>query len=338
MDEDEKRRFDAIAALWEGCWKRKRERRSYELKFSLALWTALALAIAGLTTRDLSSLGWALPLGVGVLGALMALAHYSYLAGIGRRHNEDTSLALHYENILHELASATPQAKYRSSIGRGISHDYVVFGNWSRRVQVVVTIILVIAAIASAYSAVDSAKPNSVEEPTLPQTVTTADSSPVGLPIVAMVGAFLTAAVLLIEVYRLWRDCPRLSRKVVIEGFMGRSSGEKSLVLRIMKRGVLPIELQSSGFLLPDGSDYSIWRGDQSSPLGSIHDGSIRPGHGEVFRTGMTIKGIVRHLEDGSMADLPKGIWVENTTGKRYKRSVPKSLLGEIAACKEETD
>jgi len=124
----------------------------------------------------------------------------------------------------------------------------------------------------------------------------------------------------------------------VIEGSNGGSSGEKSLVLRIMKRGVLPIELQSSGFLLSDGSDYSIWRGDQASSWGSIINGSARPEHGEVFRTGMTIRGIVRHLKDDSMADMPKGIWVEDTTGKRYKRSVPESLLREIPAYEEETD
>jgi hypothetical protein len=62
MDENAKRRFDSIAVLWEGCRRRREERRSYELKLSLSLWTAFALGSAGFGKQGLPpTLGGRIP-------------------------------------------------------------------------------------------------------------------------------------------------------------------------------------------------------------------------------------------------------------------------------------
>lgn len=109
MDEAAKRRFDAVFQLYQGCWQRIAERRSYEWKITLTLWTAFALLIGVLLTGEIVTAGrarWAVTIGVFGIGSLVVLAHGCYLWGVGLRHTADREMAFHYERILQELSDA----------------------------------------------------------------------------------------------------------------------------------------------------------------------------------------------------------------------------------------
>jgi len=334
MDENTKRRFNAISTLWKACGRRCSERRTYEMKLALALCTALALGIAGLATTDLQGLGWFLPLAAGILGGVLCLAHYSFLVGVGCRHGEDLALTLHYEGEMHKLTETTPPEVATSS-GNAFCESPVL-SDWSRSIQFAITSALTVAFVGIALIVVSGANSASSREPEIPEVtapLAVSDGTVNGFPIATAVAVGLPGLAVLIMVYRLWRDRARLRLDVVLEGFTGGSSGDESLVLHVIKKGIVPIVLQSGGFRCQNGHDYLLFgKGLVGSlPLGVVNDGSHTPGHGQVFRVGMTIKGIHRHVRGGSMTGLPVSIWVEDTRCKRYCHAVPRRLMGEIS-------
>jgi len=343
MDENRKRRFDAISTLWEACGKRRSERRTYEMKLALALWTALALGIAGLATTDLQGLGWPLPLAAGILSVVLCSAHYSYLVGVGQRHDEDLAAALHYEGEMHKLTETTPPPEVATSSGNTFGSR--VLSNWSRSVQFAVTCVLAIAFVGMALIVVLGAGSAGSREPDIPEVtapLAVSDGTVSGFPMVAVVsiGTCLAGAAVLIKLYQLWRDRARLSLRVVLGGSIGGSSGVRSLVLDVIKRGIAPIRLQSGGFRCRNGDDYLLFRDDEGlvQPWGTVRKGSNNPGHGQVFRVGMTIRGIHRHLHEGSMTSPPVSIWVEDTTCKRRSHAVPRRLMREISSHKKTSE
>jgi hypothetical protein len=118
MDDSAKRRFDAVATLWEGCWNRITERRVYEWRATFALWTALALLISTLFTQVLPKTPL-VPAGIGVLGLSIVVFHSLFLAGVGTSHANDRDMAIQ-----------------RS-----------VFREWSRKVQATVSLLLWLTAL-----------------------------------------------------------------------------------------------------------------------------------------------------------------------------------------------
>ena len=146
MNEDAKRRFDAVAVLWKGCWDRIKERRTYEWKTTLTLWTALALLVGALLTNALPA-GAMLSAGVGVLGALVVAAHWVYLAGLGKRHADDREMAIHYERILRNLTGSDFDPALKDRLATVTKHHRSLFREWSRRVQASVSFILWLTAL-----------------------------------------------------------------------------------------------------------------------------------------------------------------------------------------------
>ena len=146
MDENAKRRFDAVAVLWKGCWDRIQERRTYEWKTTLTLWTALALLVGALLTNALPA-GCVLSVGVGILGFLVVGAHWVYLGGLGKRHADDRDMAIHYERILRDLTGSDFDQALKDRLAKMTKRQRSLFREWSRRVQASVSLILWLTAL-----------------------------------------------------------------------------------------------------------------------------------------------------------------------------------------------
>lgn len=106
MDEAAKRRFDAILELLNGCWQKTADRRTYEWRITLTLWTGFAMLIGVLLTSDIGTASPAVSVGVFIIGFLIVCAHGLFLWGVAVMQTADRKMALHYEKILQNLSEA----------------------------------------------------------------------------------------------------------------------------------------------------------------------------------------------------------------------------------------
>ena len=146
MDEKEKRRFDAVMQLHNSSWKRVTERRHYEWRIAFTLWTAFAAFIAIVVTRALQIPTGHLFWGVIALGLVLCIIHGFWLKGLGKAIDTDREMAVHYVKILRNLSNSNFDKEFedrlnKQKIQRGL------FGDWSRRCQLAVTVVLCVALI-----------------------------------------------------------------------------------------------------------------------------------------------------------------------------------------------
>jgi hypothetical protein len=92
MDEETKRRFEALIELWKQPWQRISERRSSEWRVAFTLWTALA-GFIGLLVKygpqihhNHETYGFAAIVAIGVF---ICFIHGWYLGGLGEAHYFD---------------------------------------------------------------------------------------------------------------------------------------------------------------------------------------------------------------------------------------------------------
>jgi len=152
MDEDAKRRFDAIVQLHDAQWRRITERRAYEMRASYALWAAFGAFAAIVVTNALPVSRWPLFWGVFALGLLLSAIHACWLRGLGNAHDTDRQMAVHYAGILQSLSSSGFATDLQHHLDkqpkwRGLSKD------WSRRCQVAVTLALWVAVMLAVVAA-----------------------------------------------------------------------------------------------------------------------------------------------------------------------------------------
>lgn len=152
MDEDTKRRFDAIVELWKQPWQRISERRSYEWRVAFTLWTALAAFIGLVVTGRLSAPRQALVWAIKIIGLIVCVLHAWYLCGLGKAHDTDRHIAIHYERILQVLANAGFEKDLAEKLEGIRKKQGTLFGDWSRRIQIAVTILIYCAAILAALA------------------------------------------------------------------------------------------------------------------------------------------------------------------------------------------
>ena len=82
MTDDERNRFESMDSLRQAAYDSFNDRRSYEWKFSLSIWTALAVLLAGLVqpAKDGASFpleGAAVWLVAAIVGVLIVLEQWS---------------------------------------------------------------------------------------------------------------------------------------------------------------------------------------------------------------------------------------------------------------------
>lgn len=143
MDDNSKRRFDAILELYKQCWHRVTERRVYEWRATFAVWAAFA-AFAGIVLTNQSTQflprDWPIVLVLSLVGLALCGIHFFWLQGLGRRHAQDRKEAFFYLAILQELSQSTFQ--------RPDENPSTVLRDWSRKYQWLITVVLCVLTLA----------------------------------------------------------------------------------------------------------------------------------------------------------------------------------------------
>ncbi len=138
MTEDEKRKADMLFSLCENSWGSFNERRSYEWKLSLAIWTAISVFITIVLKENLkindeySSL-----IGMIVMFVITGL-HGFWLFSMTKVNNLDILIARFYERRLHNLLSV----QFPPEIEEEVEKRKKKKGIWSPLAQVSITFLL----------------------------------------------------------------------------------------------------------------------------------------------------------------------------------------------------
>ena len=154
MDEASKRHFDAVSTLWKGRWENFNQRRIYEWRFSIIIWTAFAVFISKhvFTQRTPDNLNVFdevknLVTGICWIGGIVSLAHIMWLYGIGLKNNDDKEVLWAYEgrmrDILSEIRPLPDKTKNPGRTGPPLV-------NIHHGPQVVITLVLYAGAILTA--------------------------------------------------------------------------------------------------------------------------------------------------------------------------------------------
>ncbi len=156
MDENEKRRFDAIIELHNSAWRRVTERRTYEWRVAFTLWTAFAAFIAIVVTRmeliNQHSV-YTVLIGLGGIGVALCIIHGRWLRGLGEAVDDDRNMAIHYERILQGLSNSEFDTEFRNYLDTKLPKQSTFWGNWSRPNQLFITIVLFITSILAVLAA-----------------------------------------------------------------------------------------------------------------------------------------------------------------------------------------
>lgn len=160
MDDATKRRFDAIASLRTGLWNNFNERRTYEWKLTLGLWTVAAIFISSFLFSGPPKIcdervRW----GGYILAAGAIFLHWSFLRGLSRANATDRKVMRYDENILRSLSGAELSKELDCEITCwSKAREQRFLGDWSYGAQFGITIFLY-AAIALLLSSVRLSSP-----------------------------------------------------------------------------------------------------------------------------------------------------------------------------------
>lgn len=147
MDENTTRRFDGIVELWKRSWQSIIERRDYEWRVAFTLWAAFAALIGLMLTNRLPGTMWGIFIAAFLIGLFLCILHALYLDGVGKRHFIDREIAFHYERILQALTNSTFDAELESRLEKVRDKQKTLLGDWSRKVQISVTVVLFISVL-----------------------------------------------------------------------------------------------------------------------------------------------------------------------------------------------
>jgi len=152
-------RLQYVEALRLAAYQSFNDRRSYEWKLSLAIWTALAVLVAGLVqplqTGEVFPLhGRRYEIGAAVFGALVMLLHVYFNNCLARANTIDRKKVLNYTNHI-ESALKLANTDLTKEIARRIDklpkyprHGWMQRWNWGHLVQIAMTALLAIVAVA----------------------------------------------------------------------------------------------------------------------------------------------------------------------------------------------
>ena len=146
MNDDQKRKFDAIATLRSWAWDSWDRRREFEWKMSLGIWTSLSALIGILFSRDTAVPSEIFKWGSVVIVLLVALLHFAFCIGISIAQNADRRRAESYESLLNK--------EFGPFLSDEIIHDkfHVATRDFSLAFQVCITLLLSLCLIAVAFS------------------------------------------------------------------------------------------------------------------------------------------------------------------------------------------
>ncbi|MBU2622687.1 MAG: hypothetical protein KKD92_10260 [Proteobacteria bacterium] len=154
MTDTERRRFESIESLKRSAYGSFNDRRNYEWKLSLSIWTALAILLAGLVqpakieeTFPLgASFAW---IGAAIVGALLVFLHGYWSNGVSKANSIDKSIYLYYDLEMRKMLNLS----FSENINMEIAKMSRTKGwrNWSHLAQISITVLLSAAAIVIIY-------------------------------------------------------------------------------------------------------------------------------------------------------------------------------------------
>jgi hypothetical protein len=145
VTEENKARIDTIRSLYERSWEQFNKRRDNEFKITIALWTAMAVGVAGVARLEKI----AMPAGrwAPVLLAFFAfILHFIWCRGIGKAQWAERTAALHYSSLLQKMARASFDDKFAYDLKRMRQRNWVG-RNWTYVFQLGVTFLLGVALV-----------------------------------------------------------------------------------------------------------------------------------------------------------------------------------------------
>lgn len=155
MTEEERRRFESLETLRHAAYVSFSDRRSYEWKLSLGIWTALAVLLAGLLQPAQPGevfpvkSPWAWVVATVVAGAL-AFLHLCWSEGASRRNNVDVEVADHYASEMQRMLNVP--------YGEALCWEIACLPSrrgwktWSHLAQISITVLLGIAAVVIVWA------------------------------------------------------------------------------------------------------------------------------------------------------------------------------------------
>jgi hypothetical protein len=148
VTEEDKRKFDALETLRNAAWTSFNERRPYEWKVCLALWTGLSLFIGAVATRKVPGSAFAVAVIVTITAIIIGLNHYRWIAGIERANGIDKMVFLEYWDAMDEIVNFRLTDETREVIREWGSHTprgKQWMGHWSHSFQIWITAILAVS-------------------------------------------------------------------------------------------------------------------------------------------------------------------------------------------------
>jgi len=147
MENFQKDKFDSLTVLWQGAWNQFNERRRYEWKGSMAVWTFYAAYMTAILSGKFPTLGQQWPVLVSVLLAILAILHFRWLHGIASRNQIDQKIALSYEPAMKDMVGVTFDDALTKMIKDAQGHLGDMLGHWSHSSQLGITVALCVASI-----------------------------------------------------------------------------------------------------------------------------------------------------------------------------------------------
>ena len=146
MNKNEKNKFDALSILWKGAWDNFHQRRNYEWKFCISIWTAFSIFIATIISGRLILKSEYILLGIIIGGGIITCLHIYYIFGIQKSNKHDRDIAKHYERRMNYIVNSQFPHELESDLEKGRS-QWGKLRNYAPAVQISITILLYASAI-----------------------------------------------------------------------------------------------------------------------------------------------------------------------------------------------
>jgi hypothetical protein len=151
MTDDERRRFESLESLRLAAYNSFNDRRGYEWKFCLSIWTAQAVFLAGLLqpTKPDEKFPLTFPCAwvfAAFIGFLIICLHIYWSNGLARANLVDKKIFLFYDRLMQIMLNV----HFTEEIKKEIDELPTTKGwtQWSHLAQVAITTLLAVAVAA----------------------------------------------------------------------------------------------------------------------------------------------------------------------------------------------
>lgn len=152
MGIDNKTRLEALEKLRNVAWEEFNNRRIYEWKMSMGIWTALAAFIALILTGrvEISFNFWHILIAALVI-VIMVCIHFYFMHKLFESNSIARDKEFFFENVIMEILTIHYSSELRDRIGKRQAAKDKCFLDWAHWVQLAVTLVLATLAFIAVY-------------------------------------------------------------------------------------------------------------------------------------------------------------------------------------------